>query len=85
LSNVRTDGAHNLDASVYKTFALPHERSVRLEVAGYNVTNTVQYAYPNVFWNQDSVSDPTVLEGFGQVTSAANTPRQFQFGARFNF
>jgi hypothetical protein len=85
LSTVRTDGAHNLDVSIYKTFSLPHEHSIRLEVAGYNVTNTVQYAYPNVFWNPDSVNDPTVLEGFGQVTSAANTPRQFQFGARFNF
>ncbi|GAA3757489.1 hypothetical protein GCM10022270_15100 [Terriglobus aquaticus] len=85
LSNVRTDGAHNLDASLYKTFAMPHETNLRLEVAGYNVTNTVQYGYPNVFWNPDAVTDPTVLTGFGAVFGAANTPRQFQFGARYTF
>ncbi|MGI4979427.1 MAG: carboxypeptidase regulatory-like domain-containing protein [Janthinobacterium lividum] len=85
MSNVRTDGAHNLDSSLYKTFALPHENSLRLEVAGYDVTNTVQYGYPNVFWNPASVQDPTVLDGFGAVYSSANLPRQFQFGARYSF
>ena len=52
LSGVRTDGAHNLDASLYKNFQLPREQALRLEVAAFNVTNTVQYGYPNVFWNQ---------------------------------
>ncbi len=85
LSNVRTDGAHNLDASLYKTFTLGGERNLRLEVAGYNVTNTVQYGYPNVFWNPDAVTDPTVLSGFGAVYGSANLPRQFQFGARYTF
>ena len=85
LSSVRTDGAHQLDTSLYKAFALPGERSVRLEIASYNVTNTVQYGYPNVFWNPQAQQDPGVMVGFGRVFSAANTPRQFQFGARFNF
>ncbi len=85
LSSVRTDGAHQLDASIYKTFSLPHEHSLRLEVASYNVTNTVQYGYPNVFWNPQAEQNPGVMAGFGRVFSAANTPRQFQFGARFNF
>ena len=85
LSNVRTDGAHDLDISIYKTFALPKESNIRLEVSSYNVTNSVQYGYPSVFWNPSVVNDPTVLAGFGQVTAAANTPRQFQFAGRFTF
>ncbi len=85
LGSVRTDGAHSADVSVYKTFALPHEQSVRLEVASFNVTNTVQYGYPNVFWNPSVTTDPSVLTGFGQVTGSANQPRQFQFGARYAF
>lgn len=85
LADVRTDGAHSADVSVYKTFALPHEQNIRLEIASFNVTNTVQYGYPNVFWNPDVVNDPTVLTGFAQVTNSANQPRQFQFGARYTF
>lgn len=85
LSNVRTDGAHNLDASVYKKFELPGDKSLRLEVSAYNVTNTVQYGYPNVFWNPSEQTDSSVMEGFGQVLSSSNTPRQFQFGARYVF
>ena len=54
-------------------------------MAGYNVTNTVQYGYPNVFWNPAAVQDPTVLDGFGAVYGSANLPRQFQFGARYSF
>ncbi|MGA9718103.1 MAG: carboxypeptidase-like regulatory domain-containing protein [Acidobacteriaceae bacterium] len=85
LANLRTDGAHSADVSLYKAFQLPHENNLRLEISSYNVSNTVQYGYPNVFWNPDEVSDPTVMAGFGQVTNAANTPRQFQFGARYTF
>ncbi len=85
LSNLRTNGAHDLDVSLYKTFTLGGERNLRLEVSSYNITNSVQYSYPNVFWNPQAQSDPSVMAGFGQITSAANTPRQFQFGSKFTF
>ena len=85
LSSVRTAGAHDLDTSVYKTFALPHERSIRLEVAAFNTTNSVQFAGPNVFWNNNAPTDPSVLAGFGQIFSDTNQPRQFQFAARYTF
>ncbi len=32
-----------------------------------------------------SATDPHLLTGFGQILSAANQPRQFQFGSRFTF
>ena len=85
LSSVRTDGAHQLDLSLYKNFALGKERDLRLEIASYNVTNSVQFGYPNVFWNPAVAQDPTVMAGFGQITGSANLPRQFQFGSRFTF
>ncbi len=85
LSNVRTDGAHDLDVSLYKSFTLGGDRSVRLEVSSYNVTNSVQFGYPSVFWNPAVQTDPTVLAGFGQIYNAANLPRQFQFGGRYRF
>jgi hypothetical protein len=83
LSHVRTDGAHDLDLSLYKNFRLGHERNLRFEVSSYNFTNSVQFGYPNVFWFPTPT--PQNMAGFGQVTSDANTPRQFQFGSKFTF
>jgi hypothetical protein len=85
LSSIRTDGAHDLDVSVYKNFKLPHEMNARVEASAYNFTNSVQMGYPNVFWNPSAASNPSVMAGFGQITNASNTPRQIQFGARFTF
>lgn len=83
LTHVRTDGGHNLDASIFKNISVTERAKLRLEFAAYNVTNSVQYGYPNIFWNPN----PTAanMAGFGQITSAANTPRQLQFAARFTF
>ncbi len=83
LGSVRTDGAHDLDMSVYKVFPIGKEHNVRFEVSSYNVTNSVQYGYPNVFWNPNPTPDN--MAGFGQVFNSSNTPRQFQFGSRFTF
>jgi hypothetical protein len=83
LSHVRTNGAHDLDASVFKNFTLGGDRILRLELSSYNVTNSVQLGYPNVFWNPSP--SPQTLAGFGQITSDVNTPRQFQFASRFIF
>lgn len=85
LSNVRTAGARDLDASIFKSFALPHANSLRLELAAYNVTNSVQFSYPAVFWNPQAATNPSVMAGFGQITAASNTPRQLQFAARYAF
>jgi hypothetical protein len=85
LSGVRTDGANDLDMSIYKTFSLGKERSLRFEASAYNVSNSVQLGYPNVFWDPSEASDPTLMTGFGQITNSVNSPRQFQFGTRFNF
>jgi hypothetical protein len=85
LSSVRTDGAHDLDVSVYKNFAMGRAGNVRIEVSSYNVTNSVQYGYPSVFWNQGAAEDPGLMAGFGQIFNAANQPRQFQFGAKYTF
>jgi hypothetical protein len=85
LSSVRTNGAHDLDVSLYKVFPFGAERNLRFEFSSYNVTNSEQFGYPNIFWNPQAETNPSVMAGFGQVTSSANLPRQFQFGSRFTF
>jgi hypothetical protein len=83
LSGIRTAGAHDLDLSLYKNFHLWKEANVRFEVSAYNLTNSVQFGYPNVFWYPQP--DASNMQGFGQVTGDVNSPRQLQFGSKFTF
>ncbi|MGD0758970.1 MAG: TonB-dependent receptor, partial [Candidatus Sulfotelmatobacter sp.] len=77
-SNLRVDGIHNADLSLYKSF-VPKE-GMRLEVRAdmFNLTNHPRFGQPN-----SAVGDPL----FGTITGDApgETPRFFQFGLRFEF
>lgn len=80
LDNVRTQGAHNLDISLYKTFKVTENKELRFDVSSYNLFNSAQFGAPR----RHSLTS-TGGEPFGAIQSTLNTPRQFQFGARFNF
>jgi hypothetical protein len=82
LGNVRTRGARNLDLSLYKTFKFTETKALRFDISGYNMTNYAQYGYPSV---NSVVGVASEGESFGVISGNVNTPRQFQFGARFNF
>jgi hypothetical protein len=82
LDHVRTRGARNLDLSLYKTFRIGESKALRFDISGYNMSNTPQYGYPSV---PDITTATTQGLPFGLITNTINTPRQFQFGARFNF
>lgn len=79
LPDLRSDGTSNLDMSVFKNFALGEHQNVQFRAEAFNVTNSVQLGLPNSNWN------PNDLSTFGQITSAANTPRQLQFALRYTF
>jgi Carboxypeptidase regulatory-like domain len=82
LDNVRTMGARDLDLSIYKTFSFGEAKELRFDISSYNITNKPQLGYPSV----PSITDATSQNlPFGQITNTLNTPRQFQFGARFSF
>lgn len=83
--HVRTMGSRDLDISLYKGFPMGEGRNLRLEVSSYNVTNTAQLGMPNTPTITDVQTQPGVAATFGQITNTVNTPRQFQFGARFTF
>jgi len=78
LDHVRTMGANNLDLSIYKNLSFGENRDLRFEVSSYNIANRAQFGMPNV-------PTLTVPDQFGQITNTVNSPRQFQFGARFTF
>jgi hypothetical protein len=81
-SGLRVDGIHNMDLNLYKSF-VPKE-GTRLEIRAeiFNLLNHARFAPPNT-----SVGDSF----FGTITSDSvngtvlQTPRFFQFGARFEF
>ena len=85
LDHVRTMGARDLDLSLYKTFNVGEAYKLRFEISSYNLTNHAQLGTPNVPDIYDVITQPSVAATFGQITSTVNTPRQFQFAARFTF
>lgn len=85
LDNVRTMGARQLDLSLYKKFAIGEGKDIRFEVSSFNITNRAQLGMPNVPGMYEVRTQPEVAASFGQITSTVNSPRQFQFGARFTF
>jgi hypothetical protein len=85
LDHVRTMGSRDLDISLYKSFPMGEARNLRLDVSSYNLTNQAQLGMPGVPSITDVLTQPSVAATFGTITSTVNTPRQFQFGARFTF
>lgn len=83
--HVRTMGSRDLDLSFYKYFPMGEVRRLRLEVACYNVTNQAQLGMPQLPSITNVKTQPSVAASFGTITSTVNTPRQFQFGARYVF
>jgi hypothetical protein len=82
LDHVRTQGARNLDVSLYKSFSFGEAKALRFDVSSYNLFNKPQFGYPSVPSITAATSQGTP---FGRITNTINTPRQFQFGARFTF
>jgi hypothetical protein len=78
--DIRNPGNENLNASLRRSFALPHEAAVFVfEADCTNVWNKVQFGSPSAGWFPGSTST------FGQVTSASGSPRDWQFAGHINF
>ena len=79
-SNLRSDGAHSLDLSLYKEFTPKEGMAVQVRAEFFNATNTPRFAPPNSLYS-------TGAQQFGFVNqgSPGYSPRHMQFGARFQF
>ena len=85
LDHVRTMGAQDFDLSLYKHFTFGKERDVRFEASCYNLGNRAQLGYPAVPNMTSVITQQSQQQNFGVVSTTVNSPRQFQFGARFTF
>jgi hypothetical protein len=81
-SGLRTDGIHNMDLNIYKSFVPKEGMRIEVRAETFNAFNHARFAQPN-----SSVEDP--LFGTINADSVNGTvlepPRSFQFGLRFEF
>ena len=81
-SGLRTDGIHNTDLNVYKSFVPKEGMRIEVRAEMFNFFNHPRFAQPN-----SAVGDPL----FGTINSDSvngtvlEPPRSFQFGLRFEF
>ena len=75
---LRTDGIHNVDMSIYKSFVPKEGTKIDLRADIFNFANHARFASPDTGFEDT---------GFGTITSTAAgyLPRYFQFGLRFEF
>jgi hypothetical protein len=76
-NNLRGPSFWNTDMSLAKNFALPWEgQRIQIRADAFNVFNNNFFALPNANVNSST---------FGQITSSASAPREFQFAIRWDF
>ena len=73
---LRADHQWNVDASLFKRFAIPSGGRIELRAEAFNLLNSVYFAAPN-----------TVIDtaAGGRVTSTSNQARQIQLGVKYTF
>jgi hypothetical protein len=78
-NTVRTDGLSNFDIGLAKRFIMPwsERHSLQFRWETFNMFNQVQFTSPDL----TRVNTPT----WGQYTEQMNSPRQMQFGLRYDF
>jgi Carboxypeptidase regulatory-like domain len=83
----RAPGISVWDASLFKMFPVTETKFFQFRVEAFNIWNTPQFGPPsNTTWNTSTpgvTGSPT--NGFGAITSLANSPRQLQLALKFYF
>ncbi len=91
-SSLRAAGINNWDIALFKTttFGPENKFGIQFRTEFFNTFNRVQFGFPGTGFN--GLNDPTVPgqtaplnNGFGTVTSQANSPRLIQFALKFLF
>ncbi|MEO7145185.1 MAG: hypothetical protein ABI165_16945, partial [Bryobacteraceae bacterium] len=76
LPNVRSEGAQNIDFSLFKSFEVKERFSVQFRAEAFNLLNQVVFGIPNMVLSSGQ---------FGVVSTQSNTPRSLQFALKLLF
>jgi hypothetical protein len=93
VNSLRGPGVANLDASLFRTFAMRRHMTLQIRIEALNVTNTPHFANPTAnIANLQLNADGTVrnLNGFGVITTTNRLGRQYderewRLGMRLGF
>ncbi len=88
INNLRGPGVVNLDAGLFREFAVGERFRIQFRAESFNVTNTPHFNNPGTnVSNLQLRPDGSVasLRGFSEITSAADDERQIRFGLRLSF
>ena len=72
-------GLENLDASLFKTFAVTERWKVEFRAEFFNAINHANFSNPNASYTTSS------LGSFGKIFNTTNDPRQIQFALKLYF
>jgi hypothetical protein len=85
-NSMRGPGVVNLDASIFRNFRVTERWAVQFRAEAFNVTNTPAFNNPGANASSVTTVNGVVnLNGFGQITSAQATERQFRFALKISF
>jgi hypothetical protein len=70
-NNLRRDTTKNADLSMLKRFSLGERKFLQVRFEGFNISNRVTFAAPNL---------TATSTAFATITAQANTPRRIQMG-----
>jgi hypothetical protein len=76
LPDVRGDGPHNFDLSLFKNFPVTERINVQFRAEFFNLFNSPRFAEPGGSFGTSQ---------FGIVSSQANKPRDIQLALRLEF
>jgi len=75
---LRSDGVTNVDFSLFKNVPLGERLKLQLRVEAFNIFNLMSYGVPNGLLNQPTTAQVNAL-------AQGISPRQLQFGLKFEF
>ena len=85
---IRGPGVFNVNASLFRNFAVTERFKLQFRVETFNLTNTPQFGNPGVTLTSAKLSGgvPILgsLNGFSQITTASNE-RQLRFALKLSF
>jgi hypothetical protein len=78
-NNIRTWGRYNIDSVVSKSFKMPYKEThiLTFRWESFNLLNNMVFSGPSLSKTSQST--------WGRITGQANSPRQMQFGLRYDF